>query len=696
MRKSRYIILFNILFPLILSAGGTFTWTIDNYQSFNQGKLTDIKLNEDGILSLAPKSKKYKDIDLNSIFVWDIKKDSKGNIYIATGNDGIIYKINKKGEIKKFFKTSSLAVFKLLIDKNDNIYAATLTRGLIYKIKPSGKGSIFAIFQNDYIWDMKFYKGNILIASGTPGSLYTLNLKTKKFEQLLIVKEMHIICMDVDNKNNIYFGTAQGGAIYKYSNKGNISILYQTGEKEVHCITIDKKKNIIYAGTSDKELSYTSYKTPFFKKETKESERKKENIFDDFQEIKKITSTANAVYKIKENDYITKIIESKGTIFLSLILSDNTLFIGTGDKGIIYSYNTKSEKVEKVVKIDEQQILCFTKTQKSTILFGTGNIGNIYKLEVKYAEKGTYLSKIFDANALAFWGKIHWDSKIPSHTKIKIQTRSGNTEDVDDTWSDWSTPTHFDNSSAQITYPPARFIQFKIDFKTENLKKTPKIYLIKISYLIKNRKPEIINISFQQKPNDHKAKNKSKKPSFKRLSLKNYELKIQWNATDEDKDELIYSLYASLRKLNKWLLIKEEIKNNYYILDTRVLPDGEYIFKIKADDIPSNSIKTHLTNTKISKPIIIDNTPPKITLNYKKLYKNKYKIYGKITDTLSIIISIEYSVDAKNWISVFPNDKIFDSKQENFEFTTSIKKGLVIIKAEDNSGNISTSYIWIK
>lgn len=693
--KNKFWFLFVLLIICINTAvygAGTFTWEINNYPLFNKGKLLKVKLNEDGFLTMAFDFEKLVDID--TVFIWDIKEDSKGNIFLATGNDGIIYKLDKDRKLSEFFRTSSIAAFKMLIDKEDNMYVTTLTKGLIYKINTQGKGSVFSVFQDEYIWDMKFYKGNILLASGFPGSLYELDLSTKKTKELIMTKEMHITCMDIDDDNNIYFGTSDKGAVYRLSKNKDLKVVYQTGKKEVHSLVVHKGTGVIYAGTSDKEFSYVKFKPEQkFDSQFEKPEKMHEDFFDEMKDFKKIKMPANAVYEIKENEYVNKIIESKDSTFLSLILDEDILYIGSGDTGIIYQYNNR--KIEKFAQLDEQQVLCFYQPANKKILFGTGNIGNIYQIEKQHAEKGVYVSDIFDGQGWAFWGKIQWDEKKPFDTDITVQTRSGNTEDVDDTWSDWSEPYKY-NKGSQITSPDGRFLQFKINFWTKNKEYTPEIYSLKIPYLIKNRKPEVLSVKFLEKESNGKAKNNRKKPSFKKHSFKEFELKVEWDAKDEDKDELIYRLYVRMRKENNWFLLKDKLKEKSYLFDTRMLPDGIYLFKVVADDIPSNSISTHLQDERISRIHMIDNTPPQVKLEYKKKDKDEYIISGKIMDNLSLITSIEYSVDTKEWTSVFPVDKLFDSIEEEFQFNYKYEKGLIIIKTEDEAGNSATSYIRIE
>ncbi len=684
------VLIIFILINSILFAAGTYYWTLDNYQTFNKGKLDNMKLSEEGVLSLSLKIKQLSGID--AMFIWDMKEDSNGNIYIATGNEGIVYKMDKKGKTTKFFETDSLAAFRILIDKNDDIYVATLTKGIIYKVDSKGKGFIVYTFKEESIWDIEFYHNDIIIATGPPGILYQLNVATKKIKEIVKTKEMYIISIAVD-KEDIYLGTSEKGAIYKLTKDGHLNVIYQVGETEVHSLIINK--GLIYAGTSDKDSKLVKVDEQQLKQDQQQnpqqSQDQSKSLFTQLQDFKKIVPAINTVYEIKENEYINKIIESKDTTFLSLVADHDSIYIGSGDDGIIYRYLNK--KIEKIAQLEEQQILCFAQLKNRDIILGTGNIGHMYLLEPSMANQGEYLSQVFDANGWAFWGKLQWDEKVLGSTFVSLQTRTGNVEDIDDTWSDWSV--EYNNAQgSKVSSPTARFFQFKINFKTRDENKTPEIYSVSMPYLIKNKRPEIMFFQLS----DEGANTKIEESKDKRFQpkLNFYEIMLVWEAKDPDKDDMQYSIYAQQKDLKNWVLIQDKILDKKLKIDTRTIPDGVYYFKLIADDIPSNGIGQNLTNSMISKPYIIDNTPPEITLEYKKRNDNTYLIQGVVKDNLSNISKISYSIDTKDWVNVFPEDLIFDSDKESFNFNYQLDTGIIMISAQDASGNTTTKGIRIK
>ncbi len=683
-------------FSINIFANGTLHFTFNNYDSFNTGKFNNIVLNEDGKLYLSPKLEK---LTTNLyMYIWDIKMDSKGNIYFATGNDGIVYKMDKKGKVTTFFETASIAAFKLLIDRKDNIYIATLTKGIVYKVTPDGKGKILYVFKDKNIWDMKFSKdGNLLLATGSPGVLYKLYIKSKKIETLALTREMNITTIACYN-NTIYFGTSDNGAIYSL-HKGKLKVVYETFEEEVHTIIV--KDGIIYAATADKEYKLPdmkNLKNPSYDDNKDKNKSSYKNELDKLnKELKKYRGVINRVYKIVPDKEVVPLIESNDTTFLSLIFDNKkNLYIGTGDDGIIYRYN-KNKKVEKLLQLDSQQVLTFYKSKKGDIFVGTGNPGFLYKLKIKYSKKGYYLSDILNANGFAKWGRINIDYSKAPFTDIQVYTRSGNVKEIDDTWSDWEKLNKLDE--LYIKSPSARYIQYKIVLKSYKSFYTPIIYSVDIPYIVNNRAPEVLEIKLR-KPKKYIRKISSKNSSLKKISDNSFELELKWKADDPDKDKLIYSVWASPDKTKRWILIKDNIEDTYLKFDSRYLPDGIYKFKVIADDIPSNTLKGHLTDYKISKSYIIDSTPPEFgKFAITKIKNNYYLISGNVKDNLSNIVSISYLDGIYKWINVFPSDGIFDSKLEGFSFEYKYDKskdGIIIIKAEDAAGNIATHYIKIK
>ena len=72
-------------------------------------------------------------------YIWDLALDKTGNLYVATGDHGEIYKVTPKGEHSVFFKSDETHIRVLALDAQGNMIAGTDGSGLVYRISPAGR-----------------------------------------------------------------------------------------------------------------------------------------------------------------------------------------------------------------------------------------------------------------------------------------------------------------------------------------------------------------------------------------------------------------------------------------------------------------------------------------------------------------------------------------------------------------------------
>ena len=75
-------------------------------------------------------------------YIWDLVLDKAGNLYVATGDHGEIYKVTPKGEHSLFFKSDDTHIRVLALDAQGNLIAGTDGSGLVYRISPAGEGFV--------------------------------------------------------------------------------------------------------------------------------------------------------------------------------------------------------------------------------------------------------------------------------------------------------------------------------------------------------------------------------------------------------------------------------------------------------------------------------------------------------------------------------------------------------------------------
>ena len=128
--------------------------------------------------------------------------------------------------------------------------------------------------------------------------------------------------------------------------------------------------------------------------------------------------------------------------------------------------------------------------------------------------------------------------------------------------------------------------------------------------------------------------------------------------------------------------------------DTRCFPDGTYLLKLVATDSCSNPPGTALWGEKVSRSILVDNTPPGVKIiSVASTGKGKYRVEGEVMDKASLVKELSFSLDGRDWVLLSPLDGLFDSPREEFSFPIGpLRKGehTIVVKAKDLLLNIGT------
>jgi WD40 repeat protein len=80
--------------------------------------------------------------DPGTKYIWALALDDAGNLYVATGDHGEIFRITPSGEHSVFFKSDEPHIRVLAFDKQGNLIAGSDGSGLIYRITPQGEGFV--------------------------------------------------------------------------------------------------------------------------------------------------------------------------------------------------------------------------------------------------------------------------------------------------------------------------------------------------------------------------------------------------------------------------------------------------------------------------------------------------------------------------------------------------------------------------
>ena len=243
-----------------------------------------------------------------------------------------------------------------------------------------------------------------------------------------------------------------------------------------------------------------------------------------------------------------------------------------------------------------------------------------------------------DAGTASRWGSLSWRAELPAGCALVFRTRSGNSAKPDRTWSDWSEPLT-DPAGSRISSPNARYIQWKAELAGAG--RTPLLNSVTLAYLPQNSPPVV-----QEHQRDHPGRASNQAASTAASSDAAYsvtvtdtaassttsagtptqtlpraalqQITVIWQAEDPDGDRLVYNVYFRGDDETQWKRSKADLHENSLTFDADVLADGKYYFRVVASDREVNPPPSAREAQLVSAPVMIDNTPPTVTIGARR------------------------------------------------------------------------------
>ena len=138
-----------LLVTAVASAGPGF-WQAATQADFLRGEVDQLSVDEHGRLTLGPELTRVH--DAAAPFVWAAVTGADGAMYLGTGNDGKVIRVDRNGQSSVFFDSSEMEVHALAAAPGGGLYAATSPDGRIYKLDARGQATPFFDPDDKYIW----------------------------------------------------------------------------------------------------------------------------------------------------------------------------------------------------------------------------------------------------------------------------------------------------------------------------------------------------------------------------------------------------------------------------------------------------------------------------------------------------------------------------------------------------------------
>ena len=739
-----------------LWSSGTTAWEMESYADFLHGRFDGVSLSREGRLSLAPKVDTVFTSD--QPVIWSLAQGPKGVVYAATGHRGRVYRIEPSGQSSLLWTADQPEVFAIAVDPAGGVYAGTSPDGKVYRIE-NGKATEYFAPQAKYIWSLAVgLDGALYVGTGDQGKIFRVTAAGQG-ELYYDSGQSHITGLAVDPQGRLLAGSEPNGILYRISAKDKAFVLYDASLPEIRSIVPMTDGSVYVAalgGSVAKRLQQASQanqggngngSVPTVTTtitvdaqaspggEIKPPDAKQggglagaaaapPQVSTQFAPVVDTSGVdKSAVYRINPDNTVETLWSSKEENVYDVLALEKQILFATDQNGRIYGL-APDRRVTLVAETNQGETTRLLPSEHS-ILAATGNMGRVFRLGEGPGTSGHYEAPVHDSGTASRWGSLSWRGETPAGCSLVFHTRSGNSAKPDRTWSDWSEGLTV-ASGSRISSPNARYIQWKVEMAGTN-GATPVVNSVTLAYLPQNSPPVVhsVNVVTQAvavtppaKPaastaatgtgaytvtvsdsGDSSSASAAGTPTQTLPRASQQQITVTWQADDPDGDRLVYNVYFRSEDESQWLPLRSGLHDNSITFDADILADGKYFFRVVASDRESNPPSSARDAQLTSSPVLIDNTPPTVTIGPVRYSGGTAHVEFEAVDAASALRHCEYSLDAANWTPMEAADGVIDSMREKFVLDlTGVAPGehLLVIRVSDSANNSGTAKVLLK
>lgn len=614
---------------------------LDSREQLSGGELDGTMVRSDGRVVRGAATDR---IELEGVPIARCVAARGDTLFVGTGQEGKVYRV-RGDSAEVFAETGELLVTSCVIH-NDTLYAGTIPNGKIFAIDlRSGEAEALPPLAEDvaHIWALATIGDSLYVGTGPNGRVFRISLASRQAELALETSEGHVLSLATDG-DTLYAGTDGEALVYSLQD-GRVQVVHDFVGNEISALAAQDGVLAIAANVMPaprRAARNTSTSTPRATAATRRSGDGK-------------------LFIRRPDGYIEEVLSDNSEHFPSLMFNGEELLVGTGEKGRILAVDVATREHSVWMDIDERQVQAMALARDNPA-FVTGDGGAVYRTSSEPAE-AIWRSKVLDAETHARFGQLSWSGQ----GGLELSTRSGNTEEPDDSWTEWSQAMR---SPGPVRSPAARYIQIRA-----RLAEGAELYSAELYYLQRNQPLRVRSISIRG------ASDAIPNPSTT--------VRLQWEVWNPDEDTLEYTVRFRRESSDRWrdmLEPGEELRERNYDWDTSGIPDGHYIVEVRATDEPSNPRELALSHTRESERITVDNHAPAVN----SLSFRNGRLQGSASDELGPIRRLEYAVNGGPWSLAFPEDGILDEAEEAFAIDIEIDEPgehLFAVRVTDSAGN---------
>ncbi len=571
-------------------------------------------------------------------YIWDLTLDKVGDLFVATGDHGEIYKVSANGDHSVFFKSDETHIRVLTLDAKGNLIAGTDGSGLVYRISPAGEAFVLYSAPKKEI---------TALGLDDQGNIYAAGVGEKKPGTSASVIGGGATMFTVTPATPIPSGPQTPGLSMTPtpspvpSSQFPFSGGETTGGSDIYQIAPDGSPSTVWS--SHEDLVYSL-------------------AFDSQHRLLAGTGNRGHVFAITGADQFSDLLKASASQITSFAKApDGGVYAASSNLGKIFVLGPGPES-EGTYESDVFDAKIFSRWGRVEFR-GSGNIDVLARSgNVDNPDRNWSPWKKVDLSGNAETG-------VPParYAQWKAALRTGGTKPAVESVTLYYLPKN--------VAPVIDDVSVQVGVRYQPLKQT--------------------GLSLGTDVSGSSGTHfESPVPSTHDRDA----IGVKWNAHDENDDQLVYSLYYRGDGQTRWLLLKDNITDKAYSFDASLLPDGGYAIKVVASDAPSHSPGEALTAERVSRRFEVDTTPPRIENLTATAEGSQIHVRFRAEDGFSTIKRAEFSLDAGDWKYVEPVGQLSDSKIENYDFQIPLHtpndeapEHVVVVRVYDKYDNMDTA-----
>jgi hypothetical protein len=685
-----------------LSAGGTRSFRQTTAKDFEEGEATASMILPTG--EVVPGMSATR-VPVDAAFVWCSATSPDGQTaYFGTGDQGRIYAVamRKDGQVaplaRKLAELDAPWVTSIVVRPDGTLLAGTTPGGRIFSISPKGEVRQFAKLQADHVWTLVHDAKNGVTYAGTGGTGKVFAIDAKGNVRLHWDSgDKQVVSLVFLAGGSLLAGTSEQGILYRVlpGTEGRAEALHDFDADEVRAILRTSTATYVAVNDFDK----ASEGPPSGGAGEKVSRGTKITLGGGTAPASvgalprpSQAKARSAVYRLGDEGGIEQVF-TLGDGYLTALMADGSgdIFAAAGTQGKIYRL-LPDRTFALAADLSERQALTLLKAGDG-FLVGTGDVGGVYEVRPAAAGQASYLSKIFDAEFFASWGRLRWSGS----PNLSFETRAGNTAKPDKTWSAWKKVEggayQGGEGEAKVASGAARYLQYRLGFPAKGIS----LKEVSLYYLPQNQRPRVTDVYLGDAASASSGSSSSASSATSTARAHSSVLKLRWRVDNPDGDELVYRLAYKQESESVWRPLggPEPLSKPEYDWSTDSVPDGRYVVRVWASDEKTTVRERALDSTFVSAPLLVDNSRPEVI----DLSAKPPVVTGRARDAASVVSYLEYSIDGQEWRPATPNDGLLDQRSEAFtvRLPPTLAKGphVVNVRAWDATDNLGAGRVQV-